>query len=100
MPVPAEPVMSPSDTPVAVALNRASGARRAEADELVELHAAVSGEPPVVWAGRIIGLGEYAYTYESGRSGRAPALGFATGAKQHTIYLTSDFATRWPDLMA
>lgn len=28
-----------------------------------------------------------------------PELGFATGAQRHTIYLTPDFADRWPDLV-
>lgn len=95
-----QPAMSPSDLPVEVALDRAAGPRRAEADELLELFLEVSGEEPVVWAGRIIGFGEYEYHYESGHSGRAPLLAFAPGPSNHTIYLPNDFAERWPDLMA
>ncbi|MFF8816761.1 MULTISPECIES: DUF1801 domain-containing protein [Leucobacter] len=93
------PAMSPSAMPVADVLDRVTGPRRAEADELLALHREVSGVEPVVWAGRIIGFGEYEYTYESGHSGRAPELAFATGAQRHTIYLTPDFADRWPDLV-
>lgn len=93
------PAMSPSAMPVADVLDRVTGPRRAEADELLALHREVSGVEPVVWAGRIIGFGEYEYTYESGHSGRAPELAFATGAQRHTIYLTPDFADRWPDLI-
>lgn len=92
--------MSPSDSPIEPVLDRATGARRAEADELLALHAAVTGEEPVVWAGRIIGFGEYEYRYESGHGGRAPLLAFAPGPARHTVYLTSGFAEKWPDLIS
>lgn len=95
-----EPAMSPSDMPVEEVLDRVTGPRRAEADELLELHREVSGAEPVVWAGRIIGFGEYEYRYESGHGGRAPELAFATGSAKHTIYLTENFTERWPDLMS
>lgn len=95
-----QPAMSPSEMPVDEVLDRASGPRRAEAAELVDLFAAASGEPPVVWAGRIVGFGEYEYRYDSGHGGRAPLLAFAPGPTRHTIYLPKDFSERWPDLMA
>jgi hypothetical protein len=95
-----QPAMAPSDLPVEEVLDRATGPRRAEADELLALLGEISGEQPVVWAGRIIGFGEYEYRYESGREGRAPLLAFAPGPAKHTIYLTEDFSERWPDLMA
>lgn len=94
-----QPAMSPSDAPVAEVMDRATGARRAEADELMALHREVSGEPPVVWAGRIIGFGEYEYRYESGHGGRAPLLAFAPGPSKHTVYLTTGFAELWPELL-
>ncbi len=94
-----QPAMSPSDLPVEVVLDHATGARRAEVDELLALHTEISGEQPVVWAGRIVGFGEYEYRYESGHGGRSPLLAFAPGATKHTIYLANDFAERWPDLM-
>jgi len=95
-----QPAMSPSDHSVGEVLDRARGARRAEADELLALFREVSGEEPVVWAGRIIGFGEYEYRYESGREGRSPMLAFAPGPAKHTIYLPEHFSERWPDLMA
>lgn len=98
--MPDAPAMSPSDLPVEVALDRAAGPRRAEADELVELFRELTGEEPVVWAGRIIGFGEHEYEYATGRRGRSPLLAFAPGPKNHTIYLAHDFAERWPDLTA
>lgn len=94
-----QPAMSPSDLPVAEVLDRATGPRRAEADELLAMFGEISGEQPVVWAGRIIGFGEFEYRYESGRKGRSPLLAFAPGPTQHTIYLPEDFSERWPDLM-
>lgn len=94
-----EPAMSPSDMSVTEVLDRVTGPRRAEADELLALHQEVSGTAPVVWAGRIIGFGEYQYRYDSGHSGRAPELAFATSSAKHTIYLVSDFAQRWPELI-
>jgi hypothetical protein len=95
-----QPAMSASDLPVAEVLDRATGPRRAEADELLKLFGEISGEQPVVWAGRIIGFGEFEYRYESGRGGRSPLLAFAPGPTKHTIYLADDFSERWPDLMA
>ena len=94
-----QPAMSVSDMPVADVLGKAEGPRRDEVDELLALHAEVSGEQPVVWAGRIIGFGEYQYRYESGHSGTAPLLAFAPGKARHTIYLSNDFSEKWPDHM-
>ena len=95
-----QPAMSPSDLPVEDVLDRATGPRRAEARELVALLGEITGETPVVWAGRIIGFGEYEYRYDSGHSGRAPLLAFAPGATKHTLYLVPAFAERWPALLA
>ncbi|WP_127794950.1 DUF1801 domain-containing protein [Agromyces sp. LHK192] len=93
-----QPAMSPSDLPAEVVLDRATGPRRAEADELLRLFADVSGEEPVVWAGRIVGFGEYEYRYESGHGGRSPLLAFAPGPRQHTVYLPMEFANRRQEL--
>ncbi len=94
-----QPAMSPSDMPVEQLLDRATGPRRAEVDELMAIHREISGEEPVVWAGRIIGFGEYEYRYESGHGGRAPLLAFAPGPTKHTVYLTTGFAELWPELL-
>lgn len=64
-----EPAMSPSDLPVAEVLDRATGPRRAEVDELLQMHREISGEEPVVWAGRILGFGQVDYATDSGRTG-------------------------------
>lgn len=95
-----ESAMRPTGEEVADVLDRAQGPRRTEADELVELLGEISGLQPVVWASRIIGFGEVAYRYESGHGGTMPVLAFSPAARQHTIYLTSDFDVRWPELTA
>ena len=88
----------PSDTSVDEALDRATGPRRDEVNDLLELFQDVTQQTPVVWADRIVGFGQYEYAYDSGREGIAPEIAFASGAK-HTLYLVEGFADRWPDLL-
>lgn len=90
--------MMPSDTSVDEALDRATGPRRDEVNDLLELFQDVTQQTPVVWADRIVGFGQYEYAYDSGREGIAPEIAFASGAK-HTLYLVEGFADRWPDLL-
>lgn len=94
------PAMSPSDLPVADVLARATGPRRAEAEELITLHQQCYQAEPVVWAGRILGFGEYEYRHDSGRTGMAPRLAFAPGPRHHTLYLTEGYAELWPEIVA
>lgn len=91
------PVMVPSDMSVEDVADRARGPRRAEVDDLIAMHQQITGEESRVWAGRIIGFGEYEYRYPSGHGGTAPLLAFAPGPSNHTIYLVSGFAERWPE---
>lgn len=93
------PAMSPSDMDPSEVLDRIAGPRRQEANELLALCRAVTGERPVVWAGRIFGFGQYEYRYDSGHSGIAPLLAFASNSTKHTIYLSTGFAERWTDLL-
>jgi hypothetical protein len=86
--------MRPGDTPVGEVLEALAPSRRDEAQVLVDVMSAVTGQPPVVWAGRIIGFGRYHYRYPSGREGEAPLTSFATTARHHAIYLIGDFAQR------
>lgn len=94
-----EPAMRPTGESVDDVLERATGPRRAEADVLVALLREISGAAPVVWAGRIIGFGQYEYRYDTGHGGRAPVLAFAPGPRNHTVYLSNDFSERWPDVV-
>jgi len=65
--------------------------RRADAERLLELHARVTGEPPVMWGPSIIGFGSYHYRYESGREGDACAAGFAPRRNEQVVYLSGAF---------
>lgn len=94
-----QPAMSPSDLPVSEVLARAHGRSLPEAELLLGLFQEITGLPPVVWAGRIIGFGEYEYRYESGHGGSAPLMAFAPGSAKHTIYLQSGFSDMWPELL-
>lgn len=96
-----QPAMRPTGESVEQVLARAHGPRRAEADELCAIMKDISGEAPKVWASRIVGFGEVTYRYESGHGGTMPVLAFPPPtASRHTIYLTSDFEERWPELVS
>ena len=55
--MPKMPAMSPSDMPVSEVLDRLTGPRRQEAEQLADLMAGLTGAEPVVWAGRIAAFG-------------------------------------------
>ena len=61
--------------------------RRADAKTLVRVFKEVTGWKPRMWGPTIIGFGAYHYTYESGRTGEAPVVGFAIRGREIVIYL-------------
>jgi hypothetical protein len=64
-----------------------SAVRRRDAQTLRDLMERVTGAPPRMFGTSIIGFGEYRYEYLSGRSGHAPAAGFAPRKAATTVYL-------------
>ena len=68
--------------------------------QLVQLMAEITGEPPRLWASRIIGFGRYRYRLASGREGDAPLAAFASSPRQHTLYLEGDLADRYATQLA
>jgi len=66
----------------------------ADCRALMRLFEKVSGQPPVMWGVGIVGHGAYRYTYESGRTGEAPLLGFAIRSKEIVAYLMLDGAVQ------
>lgn len=56
--------------------------RRADARALVKLMQKATGEKAKMWGPSIIGFGTYHYTYESGREGDMPLVGFSPGRRQ------------------
>lgn len=61
--------------------------KRADALALDALFRQVTGFAPRMWGPTIIGYGSYAYTYASGHSGIAPAVGFSPRKVEHSLYL-------------
>jgi hypothetical protein len=46
----------------------------------------VTGEKPKMWGPSIIGFGSYHYTYESGREGDMPVVGFSPRKAATVVY--------------
>ena len=65
--------------------------RRSEAQLLVEVMAATTGEPPVMWGPAIVGFGSRRLTYESGRQVDVPRVGFSPRKAQSVVYVSGDF---------
>ncbi|MEN5072457.1 DUF1801 domain-containing protein [Isoptericola cucumis] len=47
----------------------------------------MTGQPPRMFGTSIVGVGEYRYSYASGRSGHAPAAAFSPRAAANVVYL-------------
>lgn len=69
---------------------RAKGDQRADCSELMVLLRKATGQVPKLWGPSIVGYGSYRYTYESGRTGEAPLVGFAIRGREFVIYLLGD----------
>jgi len=52
-------------------------AQRADSKALTRLMQKVTGDKPTMWGTSIVGFGSYHYTYESGREGDMPIIGFS-----------------------
>jgi hypothetical protein len=64
-----------------------SPTRRADAVTLVTLFEKATGVEPVMWGPAIVGFGQYAFEYESGRSGIMCAVGFSPRKANTALYL-------------
>lgn len=73
--------------------------RRNEALSLDRIFQDVTGFSPKLWSGRMVGYGQYAYTYDSGHSGISLATGFAVSARHLVIYIMPGY-TEFPELLA
>ena len=60
--------------------------KRADAKALVKLMQSATGEKPKMWGSSIIGFGSYHYTYESGREGDMPLIGFSPRKGATVLY--------------
>lgn len=70
--------------------SRASEQQRADCRELMALLERVTGQPPRMWGPSIVGHGSYRYTYESGRTGEAPLVGFAIRGRELVVYVDGE----------
>jgi hypothetical protein len=61
-------------------------ARRSDAVTLAGLMGAITGDPPALWPGRIVGFGRYHYRYASGREGDAPLAAFSPRRQHLVVY--------------
>ena len=73
--------------------------RRVEAEALDRLFREVTGFGPKLWSGRMLGYGQYDYTYASGHSGTSLATGFAAAPRQITIYVLPGY-TPFPEILS
>ena len=71
--------------------------KRADAKALVKLMQSATGEKPKMWGPSIIGFGSYHYTYDSGREGDMPVVGFSPRKAATVLYLSLGSST---DLLA
>ena len=67
-------------------------ARRADAKALAKLMQKVTGNEPCMWGPSIVGFGSRHYTYESGREGDMPIVGFSPRKAANVLYGTIGFA--------
>ena len=60
--------------------------KRADALALVKLMQSATGEEPKMWGPSIVGFGSYHYTYDSGREGDMPVVGFSPRKPATVLY--------------
>lgn len=62
-------------------------AQRQDAATLAALMQRVTGSPPTLWGGKIVGFGRYHYRGASGREGEWFVVGFAPRSRNLTLYI-------------
>lgn len=87
----AENKTRPTDASVQAYLDAIpDAARRQDCEAIVAMMSRVTGAPPVMWGGSIVGFDSYHYKYASGREGDAPLAGFSSRKGDISIYLSCD----------
>ena len=61
--------------------------RRKDAHELAAMMKKITGKPPVMWGGSIVGFGRYRYKYASGHEGEICLTGFSPRKQHLVVYL-------------
>jgi hypothetical protein len=65
--------------------------QRADAEKLIALMSAATGEPPKMWGPSIIGFDSYHYRYDSGREGDSSRIGFSPRKGNTVLYIVDGF---------
>ena len=60
--------------------------KRSDSETLIALIGRLTGEPPVIWGGSMVGFGRYHYRYDSGHEGDSFLVGFAPRKAEFSIY--------------
>lgn len=82
---------APTDVTVKDFLLSIAQPRRAEAEQIIEVMRAITGQDPMMWGPSIIGFGQKHYAYDTGREGDVPALGFSPRKRAITLYFQEGF---------
>ena len=61
--------------------------RRKDARELAKMMKEITGKPPVMWGGSIVGFGNRHYRYASGQQGDICLTGFSPRKQHLVVYL-------------
>ena len=70
--------------------SRANEQQHSDCQELMALLEKITRQPPKMWGPSIVGYGVYRYTYESGRTGEAPWVGFAIRGRELVLYVVGE----------
>lgn len=72
--------------------SKANAQQRTDCRALMALFKKVTRQSPKMWGPSIVGYGSYRYTYDTGRSGEAPLLGFAIRGREFVVYVSTEGA--------
>lgn len=68
--------------------SRANAQQIDDCRDLMLLLENITAQSATMWGPSIVGYGSYRYTYDSGRSGEAPLIGFAIRGRELVLYLS------------
>ena len=67
----------------------ADAQKREDSYKLIEIFQDQTGFEAKMWGSSIVGFGSYHYTYESGREGDAPLVGFSPRKDAFSLYISA-----------
>ena len=70
--------------------SRANEQQRTDCRDLMVMFKKVTRHSPRMWGPSMVGYGSCRYTYESGRTGEMPLVGFAIRGRDLVVYLVAE----------